>query len=233
MAERTSQLVYRHVCENKACGKPFVSKKPDRKYCTVKCYAATPEFKARARATLEKARKQYKPAARKGAMRPCLHCGALMYLKPSEIKRGKKTCSRAHYRAYMAGRFDRAIAAPVAFKDMQGYDEYLTQDKLPCLVEGCSWAGDNLGLHMNQAHGITADDFKRLAGFNLSTGLVSQKMEAHLVARANRGTPRTLDRKKALAGRKFDYVALERKEHAQKAALLRQRDAAGRWAKEG
>lgn len=225
-------MAYTLICQNEACGKTFPSKKQDRKYCTLKCYAATPEFKARRDEALKKARANHKPVERSGETRPCLHCGKPIYLKPSDIKRGKKTCNRAHYRAYMAGRFDRAIAAPVTFKDMQGYDEFLTQEKLPCLVEGCNWAGDNLGLHMNQAHGITAEDFKRMAGFNLSTGLVSERMEANLVARGNRGTPRALNQRKAITSRKFDYVAAERKEHAKKAALLRKRDAAGRWIKE-
>lgn len=198
------------------------------------CYAATPEFKARRDKHLTAARQQYRPVTRSGEERQCANpaCGKTFYAKPSDIKRGKKTCSRACYRAFMAGRFDRAIAAPVSFREMQGFDEFLSQDKLSCLVDGCDWIGHNLGLHMNQSHGIAAEDFKKMAGFNLTTGLVSRQMEKHLSERGARGTARTLNPEKATASRKNEYVSAERREHATKAALLRRRDASGRWIKE-
>lgn len=225
-------MVHTLICQNPACGKTFPSKKPDRKYCTLKCYASTPEFKARRDEHLKKARANRKPVSKSGNMVACPHCGRENHFTPNEIKRGRRFCNREHYRAYMAGRFDRAIATPVSFKDMQGFDEFLSQEKLPCLIEGCNWVGDNLALHVNQAHGISADAFKRMAGFNLSTGLVSTKMHTLLVERGNCGTPRALNQKLAVASRKFDYVSNERKEHAQKAAHLRQRDANGRWIKD-
>lgn len=216
MARRT----YAAICQHCRC--EFESLKPDRKYCSLKCYAATPEFKARRDETLRAARAQYKPMSRTGETRPCAHCGTVMYLKPSEIKRGKKTCSRLCYRKHLAERFDRSISAPVTYAALHGYDEFLTQDKLPCLVDGCDWAGDNLSLHMNQTHGVTEEQFKRGAGFNLHTGVVSASMAENLKARGNRGNPQTLDQKRAVAAPgRCEYRSREAIEHMKKSALLR------------
>jgi hypothetical protein len=218
-----ARTTYSYLCENPACGKPFTSLKPDRHYCCMKCVAAaSPSFKAAREAALVKARENYKPVARSGEERPCAHCGKPMYLKPSEIKRGKKTCNRTCYRGYMAARFDRAAAVSVTYRELQGYDEFLLQDKLPCLVEGCTWEGDNLSLHMNEAHGITEEDFKREAGFNLTTGVVSATMGRNLRARGNKGHEPSLDREKALkAPGRCEYVSRERLEHIRKSAALR------------
>lgn len=219
------RTVYSYTCGNPACGKPFSSIKPGRVYCSTRCVAAhSPAFRAARDAALAKARENYRPVSRSGEHRPCAHCGKPMYLKPSEIARGKKTCSRTCYRKYMAERFDRFAAAPVSYRALQGYDEFLMQERLPCLVDGCTWAGHNLSLHMNEAHGITADAFKRMAGFNLGTGVVSSLMRARLVARGTRGHIESLDPRRATAipGR-CDYISRERIEHAQKAAALRNR----------
>lgn len=235
-----ARTIYTYTCKNQECGKEFTSLKPDRLYCSIKCRCTSPDFKAAALANAVKAQAGRKGGTRKSEQLTCANpeCGKVFYVKPSEVKRGKKTCSRHCYRLWLAGRFDRAIAAPATFKEMQGFDEYLTQDNLPCLIEGCTWEGDNLGLHMNQTHGISADDFKRMAGFNLSTGLISPRLEAAFVARGNTGNERTLDQPRAVAARKFDYISKERIEHAKKSGILalraresikhRKRDARGR-----
>jgi len=66
----------------------------------------------------------------------------------------------------------------------QCYDEFMIQNELPCLIDGCDWVGKHLSVHVNEAHGIKAEDFKRAAGFNLSTGLVGLELHERLVERA-------------------------------------------------
>lgn len=225
-----ARTVYTLVCQNSLCGKTFTSIKADRKYCCLRCHTSRPEFKAIARKNAV-----YAHNARKGTAviteRPCAYCGEIMHLNAMQVRDGKKFCTRDHYRKFMAKTFDRSIGASVTFKQMQGYDEFIMQDQLPCLIEGCEWTGDNLGLHLYQTHGITADDAKRMAGFNLGTGLVSPKLRATLEARQNAGNAHSLNQPKAVAARKFDYVSNERKEHAKKGAALALRDNKGRFTK--
>jgi hypothetical protein len=213
---------YTATCQNKPCGKQFTSLKKDRKYCSMKCYASTPEFRARAASSVENANKHYRPKSRAGDTVLCAHCGKEMYRTLTQIKRKKKTCSLVCYRQYMAARFDRAVGVAISYKDLQGYDEFLLQDKLPCLVEGCDWEGHNLSLHMNLTHSIKEEDFKRMAGFNLSTGVVSASMADHLQARGNQGHPESLNYRQALdsPGRNL-YRSKECREHMSKASLLR------------
>ena len=73
----------------------------------------------------------------------------------------------------MAARFDRYIASPESLALPQNYDEFLTGDELHCLIEGCGWSGLQLSSHMNMAHGIPKDKFKEMAGFNVTTGVVT------------------------------------------------------------
>lgn len=129
------------ICET--CRKPFASTKP-RQFCSVTCKARAPQFREQMLANLEKARAAYIPAARKGETRPCVQCGKLIYLTQSMIKRGVKFCSREHYRLWMADRFDRNIGAVNSITAMNNYDEFLSQDKLTCLIPGCDWVGDDL-----------------------------------------------------------------------------------------
>lgn len=212
---------YTATCENPICGKTFESLRPGRRFCSVKCRANHPDFKAASAQRIKEGRKKV-TYTRSGEERPCAECGKPMYFTPPQIKRGKKTCSRTCYRRYMAGRFDRAMGVSVTYKELHGYDEFLLQDKLPCLVEGCDWEGDNLSLHMNQAHGIKEEDFKRMAGFNLSTGVVSAPMAERLRQRGGEGCPGTLDQPRAVATKgRHEYYSRERKEHMRKAALLR------------
>ena len=83
----------------------------------------------------------------------------------------------------MAKRFDRWIANPQTLALPQAYDEFLTGEELPCLVEGCNWRGQWLSLHMNYTHGVPADEFKRAAGFNLKSGIISGPMREALAQR--------------------------------------------------
>ena len=99
----------------------------------------------------------------------CPQCGTHFVAKAS-LK--KKFCSKPCYRQYMADRFDRWIASPEQLGELQNFDEFLSNEELPCLVEGCDWTGKNLSQHMNFTHGVPARDFKMMAGFNLTTGVV-------------------------------------------------------------
>jgi hypothetical protein len=74
---------------------------------------------------------------------------------------------------------------------------------------------------MNQAHGIRKDEFKKMAGFNLTTGVVSSVMRDNLCARGNQGTIETLNQPLALRSRKFDYISRERLEHYRKMLALK------------
>jgi len=76
----------------------------------------------------------------------------------------------------MSERFDRWIANPEEIVLLQAYDEYMLQTELPCLIKYCNWSGKNLSGHVNLAHGIKAKDFKRAAGFNYGTGLVTSDL---------------------------------------------------------
>jgi hypothetical protein len=87
----------------------------------------------------------------------------------------------------MAKRFDRHIANPEAINLPQGYDAYLDQETLRCPVDGCDWHGHHLSIHVNQMHGITADELKRAAGFNKSSGLVSKGLAIRLQDRTKQG----------------------------------------------
>jgi len=161
----------------KHCGKTFKSK-TSKQYCNMDCYTASKAFKAHSKRIQKLPRV---PRGKQGEYIGCLECGKEVYRKP---KGRNKYCSRACYRMYMAKRFDRWIANPQEMALPQCYDEFMTQDELPCLIEGCDWVGDHLSLHVNQAHGIKAEDFKRAAGFNLGTGLVGLAAHKRLCERS-------------------------------------------------
>ena len=199
----------------KTCHKPITQgngKRP-KKYCGIKCFPSK-------QLDATKTRKKSGP---KPTLEPikCANCGKEMQCKPSEIKRGKKTCSRSCYREYLSKRFDRFIESPVTFKKMKNFDEYLTQNKLKCLVEGCGWEGDNLSLHVNQSHGITARNFKKATGFNLTSSLISQPLRKTMEARGNKGTRETLNQPLAVSRPRHDYISAESREHQKKAQMMR------------
>lgn len=167
------------------CSREFGSRYP-KIFCSMKCYTSSDEFQRRIR-------EQAPKALRAGIIKrtgeepgdhvevSCLQCGVTRIVKPSMSNR--KFCSTKCYRLYMADRFDRWIASPQDIALPQSYDEFMLQEELPCLVEGCNWTGKHLSSHVNFAHGITADEFKRAAGFNLRTGLVTTELSQALSER--------------------------------------------------
>jgi hypothetical protein len=195
------------------CGKHFESRYV-KTYCGMKCYLKSPTFKAQLQANNDKKKKE---AEVKGT---CLQCGVEFSAKAS-LK--KKFCSRNHYRTYFAERFDRWIASPQAVALPQAYDEFLTLDELPCLIEGCDWHGSHLGQHLNFAHGIPADQFKKLAGFNKNTGLVTPALSQAIASRphlAFASLPPGAFEKAMQAQKARRGVSLEAKEHLAKARAL-------------
>ena len=143
------------------CGAMFESR--DRKiFCSMNCYHKSDRFK-------EIIAKRA-AAQRVEDHRTCPHCGEMFITKPSS---DRKFCTKLCSRAHSAERHDRWVANPQKIALPQNFDEYLLQDELPCLVEGCHWTGKNLSQHVNFVHGISAAKFKEMVGFNRSTGLVS------------------------------------------------------------
>lgn len=207
-----------HTC--KTCGSAFESKVA-RTYCSVKCRANDPELKRQLLSNLATPKSRSGPE-RRGEIQPCVKCGTEIYLTATDRKRGKKACSRSCYRAWMAERFDRHIGSVHTVERTQGFDEYLSQDKLQCLFPGCDWRGDDLGLHSNLAHGTTAAALKAAAGFNRSTGLVSAPLAKLYESRGNKGTPHTLNRASARANHpmKSQRMSPEAREHFEKAMAL-------------
>ena len=191
----------------------------------------TPEERAmmteRLRAALTpEVRERLAAQQRTGSVIKCLECGEGVYRKPS---RPGKFCTQSCYRSYMAKRFDRWIANPEGLALPQCYDEFLDREELPCVVDGCGWRGAHLTLHVNQAHGVCGDEFKRAAGFNLHTGVVAKPLAQALQQRPLRGVALLDDasrhayRAKAheQSGRYIRYTSSEAREHRCKATALR------------
>lgn len=194
------------------CKKKFPSKDP-RVYCSLACWLASPRFKEMLVENSRKGNEAFKQKCEDE--RPdCPVC------KVNKVKPGRKFCSRKCWRQSYAELFDYQIANPSTLEELQGFDEYLSQEELPCLVEGCDWAGRHLSIHLNHAHGIRAADFKRAVGFNLSTGLVGPDMKATLEARRSNGM--TKDefnlgvRQKNTGENHSRYISKENQEHRQK-----------------
>ena len=222
----------------KKCGKMFESKR-DAKFCSLDCYKTSDQFRAHWEKNTYLTPKKRQTIAGKRKTRKmanCLECGAEFWQKPCTGKkaRKKKFCCTVCYRSYMAKRFDRWIANPERIALPQGYDGFLDRDELPCLIDGCGWSGKFLTLHMNQAHGVKADEFKRAAGFNLGTGVIGRSTAQNLRDRACVGiaakdmTPEervaTLKAAlKAITEQKEAgtiYKSMEGREHAKKTRLL-------------
>lgn len=161
----------------KQCGTEKISKTEGKGYCSLPCYLASDEFKI----NQQKAHAATRARGNK-VICPNSKCGKEFHLPPSRVKRNPyRCCSKSCQREYFAERFDRFIASPVDFQEMQqAYDEFLSQERLPCLVDGCTWTGKNLSSHMNQAHGVTAAQFKALCGFNVKTGVICTEYARHL-----------------------------------------------------
>ena len=156
------------------CGQMFESR--DRKiFCSMNCYHRSERFKE---ITAERAAQQ-----RKLDPRACRQCGEAFTVKPSSRS---KFCSKDCSRKYFAERHDRWVANPEKIALPQAYDEFLSKDELPCIIDGCGWAGKHLANHVNLVHGITAAELKELAGFNRSTGLISATLSQALCERPYR-----------------------------------------------
>lgn len=217
------------------CQKEFRSRYAGRRFCSMSCYIASDEFQQRIRRQVVQLQtRSYQAIGLDGPVRlskPCMECKSEMMVQPKQFQT-KKFCSQNCYRLYMAARFDRWIAAPQALALPQGYDEFLTQEKLPCLFNDCDWSGKRLGMHVNSCHGVTASDFKELAGFNRNTALctadISQMLRPNGLALAafwngpGEAGPATVGRSK--------NIRLEGREHLRKGREIQRQQGS---AKEG
>lgn len=219
-----------YICAN--CRKEFFSR-IRKQYCSMACYIGSSDFQKRIReqcqSNIAHAREAANhPEDEKMVLKVCPHCQKSFEL-PFGRRGTHKYCSRACRRAYFSARFDRWVANPERIALPQCYDEFLTKEELPCLIEGCEWIGKFLGTHVNVVHGISAEEFKRLAGFNHTTGLVSIDLHKAMSERAKREdfghqapiqlpifTPASLRRPARLEG----------KEHASKSRAIKIAEAA-------
>lgn len=200
------------------CGQMFESK-VRKIFCSMKCYVTSDRFKE---IISEKAKSQRgpRPELQKWDERDCLECAAMFRVKPAKPN---KFCSQNCYHNYMAKVFDRHIAAPDRIEIGQGYDEYLSQNKLRCPIEGCDWSGQWLTLHVRMAHGITEQDFKKAAGFNLTEGIITPALRSLL---ENRKTTSGANRYQIYSrvdddrSKSSGYVSLQSREARIKARAL-------------
>ena len=146
------------------CNKSFAVGR-NKKFCCLKCYVASDLFK------------QIMAERRTGETVTCQQCGKSIYRTKASAK---KYCDKACYRRWKAARFDRYIASEFRLSGISNFDEFLSSGSLKCPVEGCGWEGDHLSMHMNYEHGIKADEFKMMAGFNLTTGVITNKLRTRL-----------------------------------------------------
>lgn len=217
----------------KTCGKMFESR-IDKMFCSMDCYMKSEQFReiqSRHWTPSANVRAKISAKLKKGEDVPCLECGTEFYQKrPSKGRSARRFCSKTCYRTYLAKRFDRWVANPEGMALPQCYDEFLDREELACVVEGCDWHGKHLTLHMNQAHGVKADEFKRAAGFNLSTGVIAKPLAEALREREVVGVAAGMDdvsRAAALALAQervrqspIRYQSLEGLEHAKKARAM-------------
>lgn len=199
------------------CGQMFASRNTRKKFCSLDCYTQSEQFK--------NMRQEASQAARQKRTRPCPECGR-MFGDDRQTSRGRKFCSTPCYRAWMAKRFDRWMANPETMMLPQSYDEFLDQEELRCLVDGCDWSGRNLSMHMNSAHGVRAREFKRAAGFNYKSGIISKPLAVLLGNRPLVGVgleppsrPPALDAQYQLSN-PHSYRSLEGSEHHRKTRAL-------------
>lgn len=231
-AQCTKPKIEHGPCET--CGAMFMSRRP-KPFCSMTCYTASPRFRAMLEANRDKIgarpgvvmspemRAKIAEKLRTGEMAECLECRAEVYVKKGQTGK-RKFCSTVCYRAYMAKRFDRWVASPEQMALPQCYDEFLDRHELPCLVAGCNWRGLSLTAHMNFAHGVKREDFKRAAGFNLHTGVIAKPLAESLqgrelvgIAAVAEAFPEGLPRPTAVQR----YKSLEGKEHYVKGRALR------------
>lgn len=206
------------------CNKMYESKNVDRKYCSQECYTKSDQFKKMLNENYKKGIKTQLPKWEEVTTVECPVCKENFRSRRSKYNKlgPQKFCSRLCYRKFKADLFDAWVANPQHIAMPQNYDEFMTQDELPCLVDGCDWKGRHLSMHLTHAHGIRAEDFKRAAGFNLSTGLVSPDLHQELCDREKVGV--AVDRSKWNPNygnqERSGYVSHERKEHQKKTRFL-------------
>ena len=214
-------MVERGPCPT--CGKMFKSSKHhgSKTYCNMKCYTASKQFKQRLEENYKKGHETSSKKWDKKMTRVCPVCG-----KTHRFDRSKRQfCSRVCYRQFSAELFDAFIADPGQIKIPSHYDEFMMQEELPCFFKGCKWKGKGLAGHMAQKHGAPADEMKKLAGFNLSTGLVSPELSRKLSARDLVGV--AIDEKLQKKGKasprvaRTDYISDEMREHQRKATATK------------
>lgn len=212
-------------CQN--CGEMFRSK-TNKYYCSIECYSKSDYSKKRlSDLSKELAKKRelgaYKRTS-KGTYINCINCEKEIYSKPSQKR---KYCSLSCYRIFMNSRFDRYIASNYSFVEVKGYDEFLSKEVLPCVVEGCDWEGHNLSCHMNYTHGIKKYEFKELAGFNRTTGVISMTLLKKLESKDITGVALTDNDRKHKCEKKEQTKKNRYKlrpegiEHFKKAVILR------------
>lgn len=192
-------------------------------FCSLKCYIASGESAANARAHFAKATEM---SISKGRVEvKCDDCGEVKSKPRSAVKKWLNFCGKACWRSYLARRFDRFVANPEDIALPQNYDEFLDRDELPCPVHSCGWVGAHLSMHANLVHGIEARDFKKLLGFNVRSALVGKAA----LARQSEIAKELFDA--GVIGREFTPGAsqggvrgvkqsLESREHRVKAAAL-------------
>ena len=217
----------------KTCGKMFESR-VDKMFCSMDCYMRSEQFRemrSKYWAPSDEVKAKISAKLKKGEDVPCLECGTDFYQKPpSKGHPARKFCSTTCYRSYLSKRFDRWVANPEGMALPQCYDEFLDREELACVVDGCDWRGKHLTLHMNQAHGVKADEFKRATGFNLKTGVIAKPLAEALRERqvigvaantddAERAAARALSQE-AIAANPIRYRSLEGREHAKKARAM-------------
>lgn len=201
------------------CGKMFESHN-DKVFCSLACYHQSPQFKKllpTMKMTLDRYREANNAMRSKRARIKCAACGQIFKRRHSR----QRFCSRVCHRKFRADLFDAWVANPQDITMPQCYDEYMLQDELPCLVDGCHWKGKNLSAHLNMAHGVYAEDFKRAAGFNLSTGLITADLFKQLSDRQLTGIALGDQRSPPdNEGAITDYHSREGREHLQKARMV-------------
>lgn len=170
----------RHIVtlQCQTCKTDFLSEVTTRRFCSVKCRANHPEFKARMAAIGSARKGQPAPQCgpdRTGDEQPCANgCGTAVYRTAARQGiRTRRYCSRTCYHQHLARLFDREIGVVSILPTLHNFDEILASPQLQCVMPGCAWHGHNLSLHMHLEHGIPEHEFKAAAGFNRRTGVIS------------------------------------------------------------
>lgn len=216
----------RHEKSCPTCEKTFRTRNPDKTYCTIRCYTKSDQFsemKERNRLSIND-RIRDRIGREPGPVNAvCLCCEGTFVTRCISGVNVKKFCGDVCRRRYYSERFDRFVANPETIALPQCYDEFLTKESLPCLIEGCEWEGVKLAMHVNLVHGISAREFKKMAGFNITTGVVTPELHESMCRRAqneNFGDFRLADPPRADPETVDPYISLERIEHLRKGMSL-------------